>query len=1546
MKTVLWWLIGSVILVPSVAPAQEQGPDTRPAFSIATSQSFTTRERPSISLTFRRVNHLDFRVYRVKDPLGFFAQLKDLHQLGSEAPVVPQERTLIERIADWKAARRQALRSFLRSQFSLAYRKARRERADAEQVQLRRTVRAASFAQVPLLNPSQIVSSWRELLPERGDTEARRIPLDLPEPGLYLVEAVHAPLKAYTIVLVGDAGLITKTAPGQLLVFASDRFSGRPLSNCAVQVLADQRTVADRTTNEEGLAVVDLGDTSPDALVAVARCGTAVAASDPLAWYLTRKPRELVGYVYTDKPIYRPGHTVRIKAVLRWRAGEALLPFDRPDVEVAVSDSNDKVVYRQRARVDEFGAASASVTLGPSAALGPYAIQIATGDEQAGAVFEVQEYRRPEFEVVVTPEARFVRQGDSARATVRARYYFGQAVAAATVRYVVHRQEYFSPLRWRDDEDEEGGWWYGAEQVRDGTARLGEDGSAVISVPLDVHPDGRDYSFRIEARVTDASGREVSGHTIVHGTFGRFLLTTRVDGYVFRPQTPTTLRIRAIDYEGVPQADVLVNVWLERMVRPDWQSEPEITRVAESLVRTDADGRAEWPVTLPDEPGDYRFRASAASGDRTVRDERYVWVTGPRERTVEDQFLELVADRGSYQPGETARVLVRGADFETTVLVTKEGRRVAYHRVAHLRANQALEVPIEPTDVGDTYLNVTFFREDRLFRAERRLRVPAASRQLTIAVEADRAVARPGEPASFTLLVTDASGQPVQAQLSIGVIDEAVYGVKADQTPDPARFFYRLEYSRVGTTTSREYSFVGYSGSQQLLLTRRRRPITLADFKTDQPARPQVRKDFPDAIYWVADLTTDQNGRARVTLTYPDALTTWRLTARAVTTSTLVGHAVVRTTTTKDLILRLAPPRFLTEGDELQLPVIVHNYLPGARSVRVDVVGDGLAAAGQSSATVTVARNGEARQDWRFTANRVGSASVTGRATTDDAHDAVELPIPVQPAGLARSTSRAGSLTGAAEQTVTLEIPPASNPATRTLAVALAPSLAGSLLGALDYLVTYPYGCTEQILSSFVPALAVTRALAELGMDPPERLRGLDRRVSEGLRRLYDYQHDDGGWGWWRTDENHPFMTAYALAGLLQAQEAGYKVETWRLGRAATSLAAQYGAYPRAVPDLKAYMAYVLALAATRRVVPETSGGGAFSLDTAVAGLWESHDRLSPYGRGLLLLALQTLGRAAQAEELDRQLLAAVQTKGDLAWWDSPRDPLLLDLADTSAEATAVIVKALAARHPSEPILESAVRWLLLNRNYGTYWSSTKQTAVVLMGLLDYMKARREKPEAFSVDVIVNGAAVATKSFTPAGFTSPDPVIVSHPAAAESNTVRLVKRGGGTLYWSASGRYHSTEPSRRTGTHELALVRRYFRLAPVEQRGRIVYRAESFAGQARPGDLLLVHLTAAGATDWRYLMIEDPIPAGTEGIQNDELYELEQRAPFAYGSRREMRDNRVVFFQESFEAGRYEYRYLLKVTTPGAFTAPPAQISAMYVPDSSAWTEALTLAVK
>ncbi|MBA2354868.1 MAG: hypothetical protein H0V80_09395, partial [Acidobacteria bacterium] len=286
--------------------------------------------------------------------------------------------------------------------------------------------------------------------------------------------------------------------------------------------------------------------------------------------------------------------------------------------------------------------------------------------------------------------------------------------------------------------------------------------------------------------------------------------------------------------------------------------------------------------------------------------------------------------------------------------------------------------------------------------------------------------------------------------------------------------------------------------------------------------------------------------------------------------------------------------------------------------------------------------------------------------------------------------------------------------------------------------------------------------------------------------------------------------------------------------------------------------------------------------------------------------------------------------RGDLAWWPSDGDPLLGDWGDATADATAAVVQALASVRPTDPLIDPAVRWLLANRQSGMTWASTKQSAMALYGLLATMKGRKEQPATVTVTVTAAGRSEQV-TFTPADWTRAFPAVVTLPAAAGTTPVSI-SSSGGPVYWTAAARYYDTsEGLARSGSRSLALSRKYFSLTPVTKGTRTVYEERPFSGTAAPGALVLVRLVVAGSSDWRYLMIEDPIPAGSEAVSRPDTLDLARPPDWTFGSHREYRDDRVAIFLEALEQ-RAEFAYLLRVTTPGLFRAMPAQVVPMYVP--------------
>ena len=370
--------------------------------------------------------------------------------------------------------------------------------------------------------------------------------------------------------------------------------------------------------------------------------------------------------------------------------------------------------------------------------------------------------------------------------------------------------------------------------------------------------------------------------------------------------------------------------------------------------------------------------------------------------------------------------------------------------------------------------------------------------------------------------------------------------------------------------------------------------------------------------------------------------------------------------------------------------------------------------------------------------------------------------------------------------------------------------------------------------------------------------------------------------------------------------------------------------------DLRAYMAYALVLSGTQ--------------ETAVLdSVWNQRSTLTAYGQALLGLAMLEVNDS-RANELSKQIEAEAKQDDSQAWWPSDNNYLLDFYGDTAPETTAYALKLLGHTDEASPLLSKAAVYLVNHRDQGYYWASTEQTAMVIYGLTDYLERTKELQPNYSVEVQVNGKTVATKRFTAADALAPATTVVLNESQLSpgTNQIRIAKSGEGRLYWSARGEYYSNESKVvNTGSFKLSVVREYYRLSPQQKDGRVVYHLDKLAGPVQVGDTLAVRLSVGG-NNWRYLMIEDPIPSGTESIARDDLYELDQR-PNWWGrwfSNRELRDDRTTFFNMYFPQGQHEYVYLLKVVDPGVFRVSPTSVEPMYQPEYLSTSDALTVTVK
>jgi len=429
------------------------------------------------------------------------------------------------------------------------------------------------------------------------------------------------------------------------------------------------------------------------------------------------------------------------------------------------------------------------------------------------------------------------------------------------------------------------------------------------------------------------------------------------------------------------------------------------------------------------------------------------------------------------------------------------------------------------------------------------------------------------------------------------------------------------------------------------------------------------------------------------------------------------------------------------------------------------------------------------------------------------------------------------------------------------------------------------------------------------------------------MDRLYLYQHEDGGWGWWKNDKTDPFMTAYVVDGLQLAAGAGYPVRTYALQRGRQKIIELLDSgktEQNKSIDLedKAYLVYSLV---TNK---ETDA-------KYINDLYSRRSQLQPYGKALTALALSTAGELAKARELASDLEKTATVNEVDAHWESRRRPMLDFVVQNDIEATATGIRALSQLTPQSPLLPKLARWLVSNRSHGYYWDTTKDTAFAIFGLSDYLKVSKELQPDYSLEVYLNGEKVIERRMTATDAAAGQTFVVERKgqSAGNINSVRVVKRGRGALYFASALDYFTMdEKIAPKGTAELALTRDYFKLSVADRGGKPAWKIEPLPASLASGDVIVSRLKVKGARS-QYLMVEDPIPAGCEQVDqfNGVDLTLSDGKWTDWYSSREFRDRRTAIFVDYFD-GDMTFQYAMRVITPGEFRVAPARAELMYRP--------------
>ncbi len=1403
------------------------------------------------------------------------------------------------------------------------------------------------------------------------------------------------------MVFVSPANLTIKVGDKQALLWLTDLSSGTPMSGVPVRLYDRQFQLAgEGQTDQDGLLQLPIPAPNPSdyyygggpffavagdlgALVAYAatQWGSGVSTYDfGIVGEYYQPPQPNIAYLYTERPLYRPGQKVYFKGIVRQDDDlDYSLPSEK-SVEVSIS-SFDEEVYHQTLPISDFGSFNGTFDLDTEAALGSYTMtaRFPGQTDLLGMVdFSVAEYRRPEFQVSVEAAPVNVLAGEFFSANLRAEYYSGGGVSDASVHWTLRSQSFsftppptFSRYTFSDFERDSVDLFQSNPRgetdnlVAEGDGSTDAQGLLTLTIPADIQKDSS-QRLVLEATITDVAGAAVSGRTDVIAHRGMVYPGLRFQRYVGQEGQPQTIELAALDWDGNPVAGQTVDVQVverrwhsvqEQDARGNvkWTTSVEEIPVAEMAgVTLDASGKGSVQFTPP-VGGVYRARVTArdARGNENTASD-YLWVAGKEYipwRQSNDRSFQLIIDRENYQPGDTAEILI-ASPFQgsTYALVTVERGRIRKQEVLQLDSNSAVyRLPISADMAPNVYLSVTVVKgvdetnphpDFQISMTE--LKVDTDQQSLKVDVQPDRSTAGPDDEVTYTVHTTDVNGAPVKAEVSLGLSDLATLSLADPNSKPILAGFYSRRNLRVWTAVPIVNSLELHNAFLAGQAEDSGQGMGSGGGKGEgELGVIEVRQDFPDTAFWQADLQTDDTGQAAVTVKLPDNLTTWRMDARAVTLDTRVGQTTHDLVSTKPLLVRPQTPRFFVSGDQAQVGTAVHNNTDQDLSVVVQLNVENAQLGTPASQSIDIPARRQAYVSWQVSipdgVDRVQMTFMAqGGSYTDASRPTIGAAglegLPVYRYEAPETVSTSGQLMEEGARAEAIYLPEGWNVSQGDLSISVAPSLSASLTDGLDYLKHYPYECTEQTISRFLPNVAVARVMREAGVQDAALEEGLQEQVNLALQRLSSWQNVDGGWGQWKSDPSDSLVTSYVVLGLLEAQQSGYSVPTKMLSDAVSFLRTATNNSPQSMPypekALKNRQAFVLLV--------RTMVGDAPS--SQLGSLYDSRLDLQLYARAYLAQAIWLID--PQDPRLDTLrsdfTSSAVLSASGTHWEESEADRWNWN---SDVRTTAIVLNTLEQMDPQNPLLANSVRWLMSHRSQG-HWQSTQETAWTLLSLANWMRATGELQANYDYAVGLNdqtiGQGQANASTLRDVWTTR--VQVSDLLKDTANNLVFARSGGsGNLYYTANMTVYLPVKDVQALDRGISISRSYY--LPDDMTAPVT--------QAAPGTLLRARLTIIAPSALHYVVVNDPLPAGLEAVDTSLLTSPQGEAPQQYSwsdweksgwgwwyfNHAELRDEQVVLSANYLPAGTYVYTYLVRTGAQGTFNVIPPTAQEIYFPE-------------
>ena len=1416
-----------------------------------------------------------------------------------------------------------------------------------------------------------------------------------------------------TWIQITEIGLDAYNDHSEMVVWTTDLTDGLPLAGVQIRVDNGSATIL---SDADGVARFKI-PSGATYLVASQGDDRAFLPRSTQSWYddsWTASPPSdfLRWYVFNDRQMYRPGEEVHIKGWLRLIGGRqngdiGLVGGKLPSINYQITDPQGNTLGNGRADVNALGGFDFAFSIPQVTNLGTAQLRLYAEGDLSGLEgyefyhqFQIQEFRRPEYEVNARNETTgpyFV--GDQATLAVEAKYYAGGGLQNADATWnVTTSPGDYSPPNWPDFTfGNWQPWWFfydfgypgpdGESQTQTFTGKTDASGTHYLNLKFNQKgnpaKDPQPQSVVAQATVTDVNRQAWSSTTTLLIHPADLYIGIRSDRYFVGRGTPLKIDFIVTDLDGNAAADRPVEITAGRlewkMMNGEWLEEVVDMQTCSLLSMPEPDSCIfETPLG-----GSYQITAQVTDElDRKNQSRFTRWVSGgeqPPSRSVDQEKATLIPDKESYQPGDTAEILVQSPFTPAEGLLTLSRSGILYTTRFQVEDGSAtLRIPIEEEHIPNLNIQVDLVgsaprTDDRgeplenvpprpaYATGQLNLSIPPLQRTLSLQVTPNQGRLEPGGETTLAVLVKDADGVPVSdAELAVVVVDEAILALTNYQLSDPISVFYTDRPSYLSSVHGR--ASIVLADLESLIsqgLAEPRVGNTFsqinADLMMEEPAMApapaaekglaeseqapiNVRSDFNPLATFAPSVRTGVNGEARVLIKLPDNLTRYRVMVVAVDESgSKFGTGESNITARLPLMVRPSAPRFLNFGDKFELPVVLQNQTDFPMDVDVAARATNLEL-GNGGFSVTVPAND--RVEVRFPAATVkaGTVRLQIAATSGNYADAATVELPVYTPATTEAFATYGVIDeGSIAQSVLY--PSDVFPQYGGLEVTTSSTALQALTDAVLYLTSYPYECSEQLASRVLAIASLRDVLTAFKADGLPAPVEMEAAVSRDIERLQGLQNYDGGFPYWRRGfESVPFNTIHVTHALFRAQQKGFAVPAEMQQNALNYLRDIESYYPSWYEKptrwtLSAYALYV------RDLMGDRDAGKAERL------LNEA---------GLENLSLEAIGWLWSVIDNEEQLSAirlyvnnhVVETAGAANFTTAYSDQTYL-LLSSDRRTDAILLDALIEDNPQSDLIAKVVNGLLAHRTKGR-WGNTQENVFVLLTLDRYFNTYEAQTPDFVARFWLGNTYAGSNEFRGRTTDQYETLIPMNYVLSETSAgggtqdLILSKDGPGRLYYRLGLQYAPTDLKLDPLDMGFVIQRRYEGVDDPED----VYQDNDGVWHIKAGARVRVKLTMVADNRRYHVALVDPLPAGLE-IVNPALA-VSQSAPsdpaspdYRYGwwwwgpwyEHQNMRDERAEAFTSLLWDGVYEYTYIARATTPGTFIVPPAKAEEMYSPE-------------